>query len=135
MNDYVTCKHCDCSFFPEEGCSVDDCPKCGRTVEVNTTSMMEECTHVNQNTVEELETLLQQHAINTTFLVAERDDLAIQLTKLKKRLHYIYVRMQGKCEWCDNNHADYKFCVHCKYNNRHDGEFDNWVEWKALECD
>ena len=28
------CPHCDGWFFPEEGVSLDDCPKCGRTVEV-----------------------------------------------------------------------------------------------------
>ena len=28
------CPHCDGWFFPEEGVSLDDCPVCGRTVEV-----------------------------------------------------------------------------------------------------
>lgn len=30
----VTCPHCDFLFYPEEGVTVDDCPVCGRTVEV-----------------------------------------------------------------------------------------------------
>lgn len=30
----VTCTHCDFLFYPEEGVAVDDCPVCGRTVEV-----------------------------------------------------------------------------------------------------
>lgn len=30
----VMCPHCDGWFFPEEGVSLDDCPVCGRTVEV-----------------------------------------------------------------------------------------------------
>lgn len=30
----VTCPHCDFLFYPEEGVSLDDCPVCGRTVEV-----------------------------------------------------------------------------------------------------
>ena len=30
----VVCQNCECSFFPEDGVSLDDCPKCGRTVEV-----------------------------------------------------------------------------------------------------
>lgn len=30
----VTCPHCGMEFFPDEGVSLDDCPKCGRTVEV-----------------------------------------------------------------------------------------------------
>lgn len=33
-NKRVTCQHCECSFFPENGATLDDCPKCGRTVEV-----------------------------------------------------------------------------------------------------
>ena len=30
----VTCHHCDFLFYPEEGVSLDNCPVCGRTVEV-----------------------------------------------------------------------------------------------------
>lgn len=30
----VTCTHCDFLFYPEEGVSLDDCPVCGRTVDV-----------------------------------------------------------------------------------------------------
>ena len=30
----VTCTHCYFLFYPEEGVAVDDCPVCGRTVEV-----------------------------------------------------------------------------------------------------
>lgn len=34
MGKCIMCPHCESWFFPEKGVSLDDCPKCGRTVEV-----------------------------------------------------------------------------------------------------
>ena len=58
MGKRVTCPHCDFLFYPEEGVSLDDCPVCGRTVEVKPAPAPlpsvedrcpEECEYLNNN--------------------------------------------------------------------------------------